>query len=494
MRVLIADPEPERARRIAAVCTDRNLVVETVGQGAVALERSIESPPDLLICPLDLPILDGAKLAEILRNNPRSRGVSFIYLLEDALDAPVGMEVWDRIVLAPWQHEQISEGIMAALERGPRLGDARSEHEIEGSLAQISLVDLLQLLQLNKKTGTVGIIPGRPHPSGSILLRDGEIVDATVPANDGHSLYGQKALFRLLDCRRGRFEFAPRDPGGEGRIQIQTRELLLEGLRQLDEGRRLRQGLPAGVRVRPDRTPLQLPAAEQAIAADVLEAVEGTSSVDEVLDRLPFSDHPILRTLYALLTQGVLEPATAAQPGAPVVPAESSSLLTSEQASRIRDWAAAQRPPVRRQVRVAIVASDPRAFEVFAASARSFPDARLLTNGTPPSLERVQPLAEATLGEGMVLSLLGLPADPRFRPLWAVVFNGMLGALVVVSRRKADGGELAKCIQETIGSGRCPIVPIDLDAAEEPAASIEAPSAGDVFAAAVREALSRLVP
>ena len=493
--MLIADPEPERSRRIAAVCTDRKLVVEVVGQGAVALERSIESPPDLLFCPLDLPILDGAKLAEILRNNPRSRGVIFIYLLEDALDAPVGMDVRDRIVLAPWQHEQISEEIDAALERGPRLGDARSEHEIEGSLAQISLVDLLQLLQLNKKTGTVGIIPGRPHPSGSILLRDGEIVDATVAANDGRSLYGPKALFRLLGCRRGRFEFSPRDPGGEGRIQTQTRELLLEGLSQIDGGRRLRQALPAvGVRVRPDRTALQLPAAEQAIAEDVLAAVEGTSSVDEILDRLPFPDHPILRTLYALLNQGVLEPATAVQqPGGPVVPAE-SALLTSLQASRIRDWAAAQRPPVRRQVRVPIVASDPHVFEAFAASARSFPDTRLLTNGTPPSLERVRPFAEVALGEGMVLSLLGLPADPRFRPLWPLAFNGMLGALVLVSRRKADGGAMAKSIQHTMGSGTRPIVPLDLDAVGESAASPEASSVGDVFAAAVREALARLVP
>jgi CheY-like chemotaxis protein len=493
--VLIADPEPERARRTAGICTDRGFTVENADQGAVALERSIESPPDLLVCALDLPIIDGAKLAEILRNNPRTRAVVVVYLLEDALDAPVSMDVRDRIVLAPWHREQLVEQIDAALERGARLTDDRPEHEIEGSLAQISLVDLLQLLQLNKKTGVVRVLPGPPHAPGTALLRDGEIVDATVSAGDGRPLHGLKALYRLLGCRRGRFEFTPRDPGGTGRIQTQTRELLLKGLSQMDEGRRIRQSLPAvGVRVHPERTPFKLPPAEQAIAADVLKAVEGESSVQEILDRLSCPDYPILRTLQALLAHGVLEPATAASSSATVEQAPTKSLLTREQATRIRDWAAAQRPPVRRQVRVPIIASDSDGLCLFVSSIRGFQDATVPANGAEPSLERVRPLAEISLGEGLVLSLVGLPSDPRFRPLWPLTLRGTLGALVLVVGPETETDALAQQVRETLVSGAQPVVPLRIADAMDSEGESASSTNGPGRAAAARDALTRLVP
>ena len=493
MKVLIADPEPERARRAAAVCAARDLTCERADQGALALERAIENPPDLLVCPLDLPIIDGAKLAEILRNNPRTRGVVFLYLVEDALDAPVGMDVRDRIVLAPWHREQLAEQIDAALERGTRLGDDRPEHEIAGSLAQISLADLVQLLQLNKKTGTVHVLPGRPHAAGRLLLRDGEIVDATVPTRDGQPLTGPKALFRLLACRRGRFEFTPDDPGGSARIETPTRELLLEGLSQMDQGRRIRQSLPeVGVRVRSGAETPELPPDEQAIVEEVLEAVHASSSIQEILDRLPFPDGPILRTIQTLLARGVLEPATSSPaPGAPPATAALPPLLAHAQAGRVRDWAAAQRPPVRRRVQVSVVAADRAALKAFVTVARRFPDVRPAGRGEP-SVERARPLAEIALGEGLLLSLVGLPAALRFRPIWSLALHGMLGAVVVVTGPESEAEGLVQGVRSAFACGTQPVLTLRLG--PRAPGEGESPTVGEAHGAALRAVLARLVP
>ena len=70
MRILIADAEGLRAKELAEACMASGHSVERVAHGAAALELALERLPELVICPLDLPIIDGGRLAEILRSNP----------------------------------------------------------------------------------------------------------------------------------------------------------------------------------------------------------------------------------------------------------------------------------------------------------------------------------------------------------------------------------------------------------------------------------------
>ena len=60
-------------------------------------------------------------------------------------------------------------------------------------------------------------------------MLEGQILDATVPLADGVTIAGEKALYRLLTWRDGRFEFVPGQPGEQDRMGKPSRALLLEG-------------------------------------------------------------------------------------------------------------------------------------------------------------------------------------------------------------------------------------------------------------------------
>ncbi|HZX48411.1 MAG TPA: DUF4388 domain-containing protein [Nitrospirota bacterium] len=68
----------------------------------------------------------------------------------------------------------------------------RSQEEHTGSLLDINLTDVLQVLSVNKKTCTLFLKKGTEK--GEIYLKDGRIVDAKTG-----SISGESALFHLLD-------------------------------------------------------------------------------------------------------------------------------------------------------------------------------------------------------------------------------------------------------------------------------------------------------
>ena len=76
---------------------------QAVSQGAAALEVSLGSPPDLIVSEVDLPLVCGLKLAEILRANPRTRAVRFLFLGAET-SSPSSVEVGDVVVSAVFEY------------------------------------------------------------------------------------------------------------------------------------------------------------------------------------------------------------------------------------------------------------------------------------------------------------------------------------------------------------------------------------------------------
>ena len=77
MRSLIADGDQLRAKTIAEACIGRDYQVDRSKHGAEALELALELLPDVVICPLDLAVIDAVHLSGILRSNPRTQGARF---------------------------------------------------------------------------------------------------------------------------------------------------------------------------------------------------------------------------------------------------------------------------------------------------------------------------------------------------------------------------------------------------------------------------------
>jgi CheY-like chemotaxis protein len=304
--VLIADGDAERGERLAAACRELGLACKTAPHGAAALELALAERPALVVAPLDLPLVDGLKLAEILRANPRTRAARFLFLGREE-DLGRRGSVGDLLLPSVDGPESVLPAVRELLARHDRLdlldAEAESGGEARGDLAQISLAELLQLFHVSRRSGRLAIEGDAGDREAAVWMRDGEVMDAQVG-----EIEGAKALFRLLTRREGRFVFEAEPPDGVPRILTPTRGLLTEGLRQLAEWERLAGQLPpldaqAKLRVKSS----ELPNIVHPLTQEVLLLLELYSRVGELVDHCSFPDYQVLRTLHTLAQRGIVE-------------------------------------------------------------------------------------------------------------------------------------------------------------------------------------------
>src|SRR5260370_5234218 len=101
---------------------------------------------------------------------------------------------------------------------------------MSGSIDEIPLPDLLQLLSTSRKSGVLSVRGEGGH--GRIYMRKGQIYYATI--DDSYDLAPRKAAFRVLTWEKGTFELeAPDEQSVLEDIQPSTEALLMEDMRQL---------------------------------------------------------------------------------------------------------------------------------------------------------------------------------------------------------------------------------------------------------------------
>jgi len=116
---------------------------------------------------------------------------------------------------------------------------------LKGSLAELPLADLIEMASLGGKTGRLTLFDAEGAVRGELALRDGRLVGAVCG-----ELGAEKAFYALLALTEGVFDFDPAAELDDESCDLPTRVLLMEGMRHLDELRRLRHELPAPARVR----------------------------------------------------------------------------------------------------------------------------------------------------------------------------------------------------------------------------------------------------
>lgn len=97
-----------------------------------------------------------------------------------------------------------------------------------GAFRDAELVEFMQMLEFNLKTGTLTV--AGPGVRGALGILEGRIVRAEVGAERG-----PRAVLRLLTLQRGDFEFAPGEPAGDRHCDLKISHVLLEAMRVRDE-------------------------------------------------------------------------------------------------------------------------------------------------------------------------------------------------------------------------------------------------------------------
>jgi len=100
---------------------------------------------------------------------------------------------------------------------------------ISGSLADVTLLELLQLMNWGGKTGVVTVF--WRGTSGRIFMREGQVVHATFAGEQGEA-----AAYRLLARDGGSFTWETGSAACPTTVETSTQNLLLEAARLMDEG------------------------------------------------------------------------------------------------------------------------------------------------------------------------------------------------------------------------------------------------------------------
>jgi len=107
-----------------------------------------------------------------------------------------------------------------------------SDFDFSGKLSFLNLGELLQLLGSSSATGTLRVYSPYRSEAGQIVVENGNPVDARDADQSG-----VEALFALFGWMEGRFEFTRGPVTCERTIQKGRMEIILDGLRLLDEGK-----------------------------------------------------------------------------------------------------------------------------------------------------------------------------------------------------------------------------------------------------------------
>jgi CheY-like chemotaxis protein len=211
--------------------------VSTASNGADALASAIEQPPDLIISDYSMPELNGRQLVEKLKTRPATSRIPVILVatraeiseklrgMQDSVEDFVEKPFFVKEAVA--RVKRVLDKI--ALEKMAK--EAPGETVLRGSLAQMNVVDLLQSLELGRKTCSLTLT--NAGESCECYFSEGQI---------NHAVYGKlkgdDAVYKVLTWTNGNFQIDFEGHSSEQTITKSTQGLLMEGLRLLDEANR----------------------------------------------------------------------------------------------------------------------------------------------------------------------------------------------------------------------------------------------------------------
>jgi hypothetical protein len=170
---------------------------------------------------------------------------------------------------------------------------------MSGSIEEIPLPDLLQLLGTSKKNGVLVI--RTDDDIGRIYMRKGMVYFASI--NDIDEIPPFKSVFRMLTWTTGLFDLEPPDEREfPNAMEMSVQGILMEGLRQMDELNQIKSQLPRLT----DRLHLDIPLTPplrnlSPQELDVIQLVHNFGYFEQVLNRSPLSDLETAQSVLKLM-------------------------------------------------------------------------------------------------------------------------------------------------------------------------------------------------
>jgi hypothetical protein len=189
---------------------------------------------------------------------------------------------------------------------------------LQGSLAELSLADVIQMVSVSGKTGAFHL--ERSGELGRIFLRQGRIVDAALG-----SLRGEYAVYEMATWLEGNFSFNPGEESEQITVQASNATLMMEAARRLDEWRVLARKIPA-LDLVPFFPPRDQGRDQVTLSPQewvLVTHIDGRRTIEEIAAGLQWGAFDVSKLLFGLITSGLValrpldeQPETGYRPGA----------------------------------------------------------------------------------------------------------------------------------------------------------------------------------
>lgn len=168
--------------------------------GVAGLQIMEEFSPDLALLDVNMPVMDGFKTMEVISKDRKLRDIPVLFLTSlDRYNLKIkGLELGaEDYIVKPYNKAELLARINAALRRGERY--RRNEMAMEGNLADMSLAELLQTLEIGRKTACIHL----KELAGTLCVDRGSIVFMTF-----RDFTGMEAVLRLFFLEKGAFSIS----------------------------------------------------------------------------------------------------------------------------------------------------------------------------------------------------------------------------------------------------------------------------------------------
>ncbi len=238
VKLLLADDNP-LIRDLVSKSLEPFCEVIVAADGADALLRVIDEPPDVILCDYKMPGLDGRQLFEKLRGREATRHIPFLFMasrtdIEEKLRPLVdGVEDFIAKPFLAKDLVRLAKKIVDRLHLEKLQKHASRPGVIQGRLEEMSMIDLMQSLEMGQKS--CRLLVKKAGEKGELYFAGGQCRDAKIA-----NLVGDDAVYKVLLWTEGEFEidFNAASASSNTTTTRSTTGLLMEAMRLMDEASR----------------------------------------------------------------------------------------------------------------------------------------------------------------------------------------------------------------------------------------------------------------
>lgn len=232
-KILIADDNSRLLKLLELRFAQSGYAVFTAEKIKDAVVAAIITQPDIIITDVMMSEINGWEFKKLLVKIPNMAEIPFIFLTSTET-LPDEFYAQDFGTTDYMQKPYAFDDLLAKVEKNLRRHEERQKAlspqtpNQSGTLNDMSLTDILQVLSMNKKTSTVKLVSG--SKSGEIYFSKGKIYGA-----ETGSIKGEGAIYELLSWENVNFWIGENTGSGEETISKDLHSLMANGIKYREE-------------------------------------------------------------------------------------------------------------------------------------------------------------------------------------------------------------------------------------------------------------------